>query len=84
MIYYNNPMSLAPAKLLQDGQLWVSGCTVDALCIGRHRDLELLEARNCFEVYESLVLGRKKMGTAFGYQTWLGNAWKYPMIYGGL
>jgi hypothetical protein len=57
---------------------------VDALCIGRHGDLELLEGRNCFEVYESFVLGRKKMGTAFGYQTWLGNTWKYPMIYGGL
>lgn len=42
-------------RMDQDGQLWVSGCTVDALCIGRHGDLELLEGRNCFEVYESFV-----------------------------
>ena len=56
-------VSLALAKLFQDGQLWVSGCTVDALCIGRHADLEVLEAgRNCFEVYENLALGRKPMG----------------------
>lgn len=43
-------------RMEEDGQLWVSGCTVDALCIGRHADLEVLEAgRNCFEVYENLV-----------------------------
>ena len=66
----------------QDGQLWISGCTMDALCIGRHPDLELLEdERNCFEVYESLVLGRKEICGAFDYQTWL--AGKCPRLIAG-